>query len=160
MTHQTDDANRALEAAKRALGDNLADAIVCATGSGISLATIRSTFEQIMAHHESQVNQAEVEQAMADLGPGNAEQAASEPELMVEVTIEVEDVASDRFPVEGQEQARDAVRTILGTGRRVESLAGGTGWLVEFTQQEWDVLQSQGYIELASGPYVIRAEMP
>ena len=58
------------------------------------------------------------------------------------------------------ELARAAVDAVMGEGRSIEHLYDGCySWLVEFTDQELEVLERQGYIELTKGPYTIYAEM-
>jgi|HubBroStandDraft_2_1064218.scaffolds.fasta_scaffold02391_14 hypothetical protein len=63
------------------------------------------------------------------------------------------------YTVNDLETARAAVELVMGEGRQVEQGSLGN-WLVEFKQAEIDVLDAQGYIELAKGRFVILAEMP
>jgi hypothetical protein len=48
----------------------------------------------------------------------------------------------------------------MGEGRKVERGADEAIWLVQFTPAELEVLDSQGYIDLAKGPFEIVAETP
>lgn len=62
------------------------------------------------------------------------------------------------------ETARKAVDMVMGEGRTIERDPlddGADGiWLVEFTEAEIEVLEDQGYIDLAKGPYEIVADTP
>ena len=49
---------------------------------------------------------------------------------------------------------------VLGEGRKVEATSHECVWLVEFTQEEWETLEGQGYIDLEKDSYEIVAEMP
>jgi hypothetical protein len=61
------------------------------------------------------------------------------------------------------EAARDAVTTVPGLAdgrtREIEQISQDE-WLIEMTDVEIAVLESQGYLDLEKGPYRIQAEMP
>lgn len=61
------------------------------------------------------------------------------------------------------EAARDAVTTVLGLAdgrtRELEQVTLDC-WLIELTDAEVGVLESQGYLDLEKGPYRIQAETP
>lgn len=88
--------------------------------------------------------------------------AASTP-IMVSVALIATDPEDGHdFDVVSEELAADLILRLFGEPRRFESEAGFPGaWLVEFTPDEWEQLQANGFFGLeAPDEGSLEAEMP
>lgn len=128
------------------LADNLTGTIIEALQAGVQLHEVRATFEGILDQ------QIELDEA--------SELDTTLTSLMVECMIYSQTTKSLEYAVTSLETARNAVDVVLGKGRHVEYNGNGDGYLVKFTVQEYETLTKQGFVELAKGVWIIRAEMP